>query len=81
MKVKKQDKDKNTTLVEITITEGRNRQVRRMLSISLIKVMKLSRIEYGPLNVVGLNAGEGRVLTPHEVKVMRLFSRTWEIIK
>ncbi|HDJ5804648.1 TPA: rRNA pseudouridine synthase, partial [Staphylococcus aureus] len=30
VKVKKQDKDKNTTLVEITITEGRNRQVRRM---------------------------------------------------
>ncbi len=27
VKVKKQDKDKNTTLVEITITEGRNRQV------------------------------------------------------
>ncbi len=45
------------------------------------QVTKLSRIEYGPLNVVGLNAGEGRVLTPHEVKVMRHFSRTWEIIK
>lgn len=42
---------------------------------------KLSRIEYGPLNVVGLNAGEGRVLTPHEVKSDASFSRTWEIIK
>lgn len=71
VKVKKQDKDKNTTLVEITITEGRNRQVRRMFEHFGHQVTKLSRIEYGPLNVVGLNAGEGRVLTPHEVKVMR----------
>lgn len=66
VKVKKQDKDKNTTLVEITITEGRNRQVRRMFEHFGHQVTKLSRIEYGPLN-----AGEGRVLTPHEVKVMR----------
>lgn len=58
VKVKKQDKDKNTTLVEITITEGRNRQVRRMFEHFGHQVTKLSRIEYGPLNVVGLNAGE-----------------------
>ncbi len=32
---------------------------------------KLSRIEYGPLNVLTRIVGEGRVLTPHEVKVMR----------
>ena len=57
VKVKKQDKDKNTTLVEITITEGRNRQVRRMFEHFGHQVTKLSRIEYGPLNVVGLNAG------------------------
>ena len=35
------------------------------------EVTKLQRIEVGPLNLKGLNAGEGRVLTPHEVKVMR----------
>ncbi|HDP5735289.1 TPA: pseudouridine synthase, partial [Staphylococcus aureus] len=44
---------------------------RRMFEHFGHQVTKLSRIEYGPLNVVGLNAGEGRVLTPHEVKVMR----------
>ncbi len=43
VKVKKQDKDKNTTLVEITITEGRNRQVRRMFEHFGHQVTKLSQ--------------------------------------
>ena len=34
-------------------------------------VDKLIRIEFGNLNLKGLNAGEGRVLTPHEVKILR----------
>ena len=67
----KQDKDKNITLVEITISEGRNRQVRRMFEHFGHQVDKLTRIEFGNLNLKGLNAGEGRVLTPHEVKVLR----------
>ncbi|MBU0437681.1 rRNA pseudouridine synthase [Staphylococcus succinus] len=71
VKVKNQDKDRNTTLVEITITEGRNRQVRRMFEHFGHEVTKLQRIEFGPLDLKGLNAGEGRVLTPHEVKVIR----------
>ena len=34
-------------------------------------VNKLTRIQFGSLYLKGLNAGEGRVLTPHEVKVLR----------
>ena len=71
IKVKNQDKDKNTTLVEITISEGRNRQVRRMFEHFGHQVSKLTRIRFGPLDIKGLNAGEGRVLTPHEVKTIR----------
>mgnify|MGYP001034696595 FL=1 len=71
VKIKRQDKDKNTTLVEITISEGRNRQVRRMFEHFGHSVNKLTRIQFGSLNLKGLNAGEGRVLTPHEVKVLR----------
>ena len=71
IKVKSQDRDRNVTHVEITITEGRNRQVRRMFSHFGHEVTKLSRVEYGPLNLKGLNAGQGRTLTPHEVKVLR----------
>ena len=35
------------------------------------EVNKLTRIQFGPLDLKGLNAGEGRVLTPHEVKTLR----------
>lgn len=71
VKVKSQDREKNTTLVEITIFEGRNRQVRRMFKHFGHEVVKLSRIEYGPLNLKGINAGDARELSPHEVKTLR----------
>ena len=71
VKIKNQNKEKNTTLVEITISEGRNRQVRRMFEHFNHTVDKLIRIEFGNLNLKGLNAGKGRVLTPHEVKILR----------
>ncbi|MGX0164970.1 23S rRNA pseudouridine2605 synthase [Staphylococcus capitis] len=71
VKIKRQDKEKITTLVEITISEGRNRQVRRMFEYFGHEVNKLTRIQFGPLDLKGLNAGEGRVLTPHEVKTLR----------
>ena len=71
VKIKRQDKEKNTTLVEITISEGRNRQVRRMFEYFGHEVNKLTRIQFGPLDLKGLNAGEGRVLTTHEVKTLR----------
>ncbi|MCE5559315.1 rRNA pseudouridine synthase [Staphylococcus pseudintermedius] len=71
VKVKKQNKEKNTSLVEITITEGRNRQVRRMFEHFGFSVQKLSRVSFGPLTLKGLGAGERRVLSPHEVKSLR----------
>ncbi|EGQ2758009.1 rRNA pseudouridine synthase [Staphylococcus pseudintermedius] len=71
VKVKKQNKEKNTSLVEITITEGRNRQVRRMFEHFGFSVQKLSRVSFGPLTLKRLGAGEGRVLSPHEVKSLR----------
>ncbi|EKU49814.1 pseudouridine synthase [Staphylococcus massiliensis] len=71
VKIKRQDKEKDTTHVEITISEGRNRQVRRMFEYFGHKVSKLTRIQFGPLDLKGLNAGEGRVLSPHEVKTLR----------
>lgn len=67
---------KNTSIVEITIQEGRNRQVRRMLKAVGCPVLKLKRERYGFLNLKGLNPGDWRELTPHEVKRLHASSVT-----
>lgn len=62
------------TFFEITITEGRNRQVRRMLEAIESKVLKLVRVEIGPLTLEGLSMGKFRELTPEEVATLRAIS-------
>jgi pseudouridine synthase len=55
------------TFLELTITEGRNRQVRRMLEAIDSKVLKLVRVKLGPLTLEGLTIGQWRELTAAEV--------------
>ena len=65
------DKKKDTSIVELTIHEGRNRQVRRMFEAIGHQVLKLKRERYGNLTLHGLSSGESKELTPHEVKQLR----------
>ena len=58
------------TVFEITITEGRNRQVRRMVEALESKVLKLVRISIGPLRIGELPIGKWRELTAGEVRVL-----------
>jgi 23S rRNA pseudouridine2605 synthase len=69
------DKRKNTAIIELTIHEGRNRQVRRMFEKIGYPVMKLKRERYAFLDLTGLNAGEWRPLTPHEVKQLIVLAK------
>ncbi|HET7433542.1 MAG TPA: pseudouridine synthase [Thermoanaerobaculia bacterium] len=55
------------TSFEITITEGRNRQVRRMVEALEAKVLKLVRIAIGEVRIGDLAIGATRELTPQEV--------------
>ena len=55
------------TFLELTITEGRNRQVRRMIEAVGSKVLKLVRTAIGPLRIGDLPIGKWRELTPAEV--------------
>jgi pseudouridine synthase len=54
--------------LEITVKEGRNRQVRRMCSEVDHPVMKLKRIQYGPIRLGNLKPGFYRDLTPTEME-------------
>ena len=58
-------------LIEITIHEGRNRQIRRMFSAIGCDVRRLKRIKFGFLTLDGVKAGKYRFLTPEEVKLLK----------
>ncbi len=54
------------TFLELTITEGRNRQVRRMIEALGSKVLKLVRVAIGPVRIGDLPIGKWRHLTAEE---------------
>jgi 23S rRNA pseudouridine2605 synthase len=64
------------TFFEITITEGRNRQVRRMVEALGAKVLKLVRTRIGPIAIGDLEIGKWRALTPQEVCALQSSPRT-----
>ena len=74
MKVKEIDKQKNTSLVEVTIHEGRNHIVRKLFATLGYDVLKLSRIAYGSLTLGNLKSGEYRILSREEIKELYKFS-------
>jgi len=59
------------TFLEMTITEGRNRQVRRMLEAVDSKVLKLVRTAIGPVRIGDLGIGKWRAMTAREVEELR----------
>ena len=68
VKIKSYDKKTDTSIIEITITEGRNHQVKKMFEKVNHKVLKLKREKYAFLTLEGLNSKDYRSLTIKEVK-------------
>ena len=68
VKVKKIDKKNNVSLVQITISEGKNHQVKNMFLAVGHKVLKLKREKIAFLDLAGLKPGEYRKLNMKEVK-------------
>jgi len=68
IKIIKIDNKNKKSYVEITITEGRNHQVKNMFDFVGHKVLKLKRIGYAFLNLKGLKIGEYRELSIKEIK-------------
>jgi len=59
---------RETSVIELTIHEGRKRQIRRMLDTVGHPVIRLTRIKLGNLTVGNLRPGEWRFLKPEEVE-------------
>lgn len=55
---------------EITITEGRNRQIRRMCEAAGLRVLRLCRVQEGPLRLGSLPVGKWRYLTQQELAAL-----------
>jgi 23S rRNA pseudouridine2605 synthase len=63
------------SIIEITLREGKNRELRRMLAGAGHKVRDLTRIKIGPLSLEGLSPGDFRELTPRELRELKRVAR------
>lgn len=70
VKVKKVDKVKNTSMVEITIHEGKNHEIKKIFEFFNLDVLKLTRLSYGSIELGDLPSGKYRKLSIHEVKIL-----------
>lgn len=70
VKVRKIDKESNTSIVEIIIHEGKNHQVKRMFEAVNHEVLKLKREKIAFLDLTGLKSGEYRKLNHKEVSTL-----------
>ncbi len=70
VKILKIDESKKISRIQITIHEGKNRQVRKMCEAIDKKVLALHRSKIGTLDVKDLKIGEWRYLTQKEVQIL-----------
>ena len=70
VRVIKVEEDGSKTRLEITIHEGKNRQVRRMLEAVNKRVLALHRSKIGQISVKDLPIGTWRYLKPEEVRML-----------
>lgn len=68
VKIKKKNIENNTTVVQLTIHEGKNHQVKKMFEAVGYDVIKLKRERIGFLTLGTMQSGEYRKLNPKEIK-------------
>lgn len=61
------EEERSKALLEVVMTEGRKREVRRMLGAVGLKVERLARVAYGGVELGDLRQGKWRFLTPAEI--------------
>ena len=71
VKVRVKGHRKNSTILEMVLDEGRNREIRRLLARVGHKVQRLCRIAVGPIRLGELPRGAVRKLKPEEIRKLR----------
>lgn len=69
-RVKKLKSKGKSSVLEITLSEGRNREIRRLFARLGHKVMRLERVQFGPLELRNVAVGRYRTLTRKEMKLL-----------
>ena len=64
-------REKDQSVLKLTLGEGRYREVRRICQAVGHKVLRLRRVQFGPLRLRGLAPGQFRALTPPELDQLR----------
>ena len=70
VKVKSIDKKTNTSIMEITIHEGKNHEIKKMFEYFNLDVLKLKRTRYGSLYLGNLESGKYKKLSVKEIKTL-----------
>ena len=65
--------DNNTTIMEVLLYQGLNRQIRRMFENRGFEVISLKRIQHATLNLDGLKRGEFKPIKPRQIKELKNF--------
>ena len=65
-KIRLLEKRPSNSWYQVTIREGRNRQIKKMFSVFKKRVLKLRRVSMGPIQLEGLAPGEIQKFTPEE---------------
>jgi 23S rRNA pseudouridine2605 synthase len=65
------DKQPGRVVLQMTISEGRNRQIRKMCEAVGLEVARLKRTSIGPVKLGMLKPGEWRDLKPEELRALR----------
>ena len=77
LRIIKANVEKDYTVIEIIIHEGRNRQIKKMFEAINIRVMKLNRDKFAGLTTVGVEEGKYRHLTSSEIERLKKEAKLW----
>ncbi|MDP6902934.1 MAG: pseudouridine synthase [Verrucomicrobiota bacterium] len=65
------DANRSRSVVELVLTEGKNREIRRMFATQEIKIIRLIRMQIGSVKLGELPTGKWRTLTKTEIEILQ----------